>query len=122
MRILIAGKTAALRNALKRFMQRRCECEVVGTAVNKEQLFNLIETDSPDLLLLDESLAENIVQEIIMPIRQRDPSPEVIVLGIRSETEQVYLAGGAAAFVNKSAPPKSLLTAVEEIRLRGSSA
>jgi DNA-binding response OmpR family regulator len=81
-------------------------------------LISQINTDTPDLLLLDEDLTEMLVDDVIIPLKQFDPCPAVIVLGGRAEARQAYLDAGAAAFINKSDPPKSLLTAIEEIRLR----
>lgn len=122
MRILIAGKTAFLRNALTRFLQHRSEYDVVGTAADEEQLFSMVEAESPDLLLLDDTLVDDLVQEVILPIRQREHGPQVLILGGRSESKQTFLDAGATAYVSKSAPPKNLMTTIEEIRLRGSSA
>ncbi len=119
MLILIAGKQAALRSALKNFLQRRPGLEIAGTAANKAELMSLVTADSSDLLLLDENLAEDLVQEVIIPLRQIDSCPLVIVLGSRTEMSQVYRDAGVESFVSKSTPPKSLLTMIEEIRLRG---
>ena len=61
MRILIAGKQRSLRNALKGLLQTRPGYDVVGTAADIEELFIQVETNSPDLLLLDEVLTYMLV-------------------------------------------------------------
>ena len=88
-------------------------------AANTAELLSQVEADSPDLLLLDEDLTEMLVEDVIIPIQQIDSAPMVMVLGNRTETKQAVLDAGATVFINKNAPPKTLLTAIEEIRLRG---
>ena len=118
MRVLIAGKQAALRNAVKTLLQTRPGIEIAGIAADKEDLFAQVESDSPDLLLLDEYLSRELVKEVIVPLQQFDPCPAILVLGGRAEAKQAYLDAGAVAVINKGDPPKYLLTAIEEIRLR----
>jgi len=118
MRVLIAGKKAALSNALKTLLQTRPGIEIAGTVSDIEELFVQVKSEPADLLLLDENLTEKLVEDVIIPIQQIDSPPMVLVLGDRTETKQAVLDAGAVAFVDKSDPPKSLLTAIEEIRLR----
>ena len=117
MRVLISGKNAALRNALKTLLQTRPGIEIAGTVADSEELFVQAKSEPADLLLLDENLTENLVEDVIIPIQQIDSPPMVLVLGDRTETKQAVLDAGAIAFIDKSDPPKSLLTAIEEIRL-----
>jgi len=118
MRVFIAGKQATLRNALKLLLQTRPGIEIAGTVSDIEELFVQVKSEPADLLLLDENLTEKLVEDVIIPIQQIDSPPMVLVLGDRTETRQAVLDAGAVAFVDKSDPPKSLLTAIEEIRLR----
>ena len=69
MRVLIAGTQAALRNALKTFLQTRPGIEIAGIAADKEDHFAQVESDSPDLLLLDETLSRELVKEVIVPLQ-----------------------------------------------------
>jgi DNA-binding NarL/FixJ family response regulator len=118
MRVLIAGKEAALCNALKTLLQTRPGIEITGTVADPEELFVQVKNEAPDLLLLDEELSQELVEDVIVPLQQFDPCPAVMVMGGRAEARQAYLDADAVAFINKSDPPKSLLTAIEEIRLR----
>jgi DNA-binding NarL/FixJ family response regulator len=117
MRVLIAGRQATMRRALKTLLGTRPGLEVIGEAADKRELISQIETEPPDLLLLDEDLTEKLVENVIVPLQQLDSCPMVIVLGSRSESRKAVLDAGAVAFISKSDPPKSLLTAIEGIRL-----
>ena len=121
MRILIAGKQKTLRNALKGLLQTRPGYDVVGTVADEEELFIQVETKSPDLLLLNDDLTEMLVEVVIAPLQQFDPSPKILVLSGRTASRKAYLDAGVVAFVDKSDPPKSFLTAIEEIRFRRNS-
>jgi DNA-binding NarL/FixJ family response regulator len=118
MQVFIAGKEASLRNALTTLLQTRPGIEIAGAAADKKNLFAQVESDPSDLLLLDETLSQELVKEIIIPLQQFDPCPAILVLGGRAEAKQAYLDAGAVAVINKGDPPKYLLTAIEEIRLR----
>ena len=117
--ILVAAKRVALRDALKTFFQSRPGFKIDGTGADGAELVSQVEVDMPDLLLLDEDLTEKLVEDIIIPIQQIASAPKVMVLGYRIETKQAVLDAGAVAFISKNDPPKTLLTAIEEVRLRG---
>lgn len=118
MRILIAGKRKALRNALKTLLQTRPGIEVVATAVNKDEFFKLNEATRPDLILLDEDLAKVLKDTVVQPMQASNPKSLIIILGQRSEAREAYLDAGAAAYLTKDDSPQSLLTVIEEARLQ----
>jgi DNA-binding NarL/FixJ family response regulator len=118
LRILIAGKQAALRSALKILVQTRPGFEIVATAANKEELFRMYEASRPDLLLLDEDLNEAFMDTVVLPLQEFDPKSLIMILGKRPESKEAYLEAGAVAYLTKDDSPKSLLTALEEARLQ----
>ena len=119
MRILVATRRVALRDSLKVYLQLVPGIKITGMVSNRAELLSQVKTDSPDLLLLDEDISKKLVEDVIIPIQQIDSAPEVMVLGYRTKTKQAVLDAGAVAFVNKSDHPRTLLTAIEEFRLRG---
>lgn len=121
MLILIAGKQRSLRNALRGFLRTQTGYEVSGTVADKKALLTAVETNSPDILLLDEDFAELLVEEILVPVQQLNPCPQVIVLINRVEGKMDYLDAGAATLVSKTRPPKQLLIGIETVRLRSRS-
>lgn len=107
-----------MRRALKTLLSTRPGYDVIGEAANKDELISQIESTHPDILLLDEDLSDEATTDLISTIQQYDFCPSVIVIGSRSESRMAYLDAGAEAFNDISDPPKSLLTAVEGVRLR----
>jgi DNA-binding NarL/FixJ family response regulator len=110
-----------MRLALKTLLDTRPGLKVVGEAAEKGEMISQIESTRPDLLLLDDDLSVEAMADLIAALQQFDPPPMVMVLGDRSESRDSYLEVGAVAFVSKSDPPKSLLTAIEGIRFRSNS-
>jgi len=118
MRVLIAVKKASLRNALETLLQTRPGIEIAGTAADIEELFAQVTSKTPDLLLLDDNFSQKLVEKVIIPLQQFDPCPAVLVLVGRTESRQAYLDVGAKVVIDKGDPPKSLLTAIEGIRMQ----
>jgi len=116
--ILIAGRQAVTRQAMKRLLQTRNELDVVGEAADAGKLMTQVEALCPDLVLLDVDLPGGSMGDLISTLRRLDARPAVIVLSAWPEAEGAALSAGADAFVFKGDPPKSLLIAVEAIRLR----
>jgi DNA-binding NarL/FixJ family response regulator len=107
-----------MRRALKTLLGTRPGVEVIGEAADKRELINQVECARPDLLLLDEGLSDEPMADLMATLQQIDSCPLVMVLGSRSEARKAVLDAGAVAFINKSDSPKSMLTAIEGIRLR----
>ena len=118
MRVFIVAKKASLRYALTTLLQTRPGIEIAGGATDKKSLFAQVESNPSDLLLLDETLSRELAKEVIVPLQQFDPCPAILVFDGQAEAKQAYLDADAAAVINKGDPPKNLLTAIEEIRLR----
>ena len=78
-----------------------------------------VEAFRPELVLLDEDLAEEQLSELITSLHRLDFHPAVLVL-VGTQTERAALVVGADAFVLKSAPPKDLLVTIRRIRLGNS--
>ena len=118
MKIVVAGRQAAMRRALSLLVRTRLGMEVLGDAGDYEELMDLVTANQPELILLDDDLHGMDLGEAIPTLRGLDYSPAVIVLNDRPESEEAALAAGADAFVYKGDPPKNLLIAIERIRIR----
>ena len=118
MRILIAARQTSLRSALATLIRTRPCIEIVAIAKSKEELRQFVESKRPDLLLLDEDLDESIVDSVVIPTWESDPHLMTIILGQRAESSETYFEEGTVVYLAKDGSPKSLLTAIEEAKLR----
>ena len=118
MRVLIAEERPDIRRALKILLETQPNLDVVGEAINEDELLLQAQAIRPDLVLLDNNVISGQMDKLIPTLHNFECKPAVIVLSVRTEVEQPALDAGADAFVLKGAPPKTLLIAIEAIRLR----
>jgi DNA-binding NarL/FixJ family response regulator len=134
MRILIADDQPKVRLGLRVLLERLSGFEVVGEAVDAEELLAQAEQDCPDVVLLDWELpgmagvgrsasrrsepaahgepVETPGRGLLSALRRVCPDVAVIALSGWPEARQAALAAGAEAFVSKGDSPERLLAAV----------
>jgi DNA-binding NarL/FixJ family response regulator len=117
MRIIIASKQPPTRQAIGLLLRTRLNAEIVGDTGELEGLTNLVKSNHPDIVLLDEGLVQNKLDEVLASLRMLDPSPAVIVLAKSDKVEQAALAAGADKTVLIGSEPKELLIALQSVQL-----
>jgi DNA-binding NarL/FixJ family response regulator len=113
MRILLADKQPQVRFALRVLLERQSGYEVVGEAVNTDDLLSQTKISRPDLVLLDWDLPGLAKIGSIAPLKRHCPHLFVAVLSGRLEARHAALSAGADTFVSKSEPPEILLAAIK---------
>jgi DNA-binding NarL/FixJ family response regulator len=91
--------------------------EVVGEAGNGFEAMRLIESLSPDAVLLDLAMPGVPGLEVLQQIRERFPEVRVIVLTMHEAREYAIqaLRGGAAGFIPKSAAASEIKQAIQAV-------
>jgi DNA-binding NarL/FixJ family response regulator len=119
MRVLIAGRWAHHRSALKAFLLQQPGLEVVAEASDIQPLLTAqAKATQPDVVLLDSYLDARPLDELVHALHTLDCRPGVVLLSARPEAEQAALAAGVEAFVLKGTSSRNLLLALEAIRLK----
>jgi DNA-binding NarL/FixJ family response regulator len=88
---------------------------LIAERANTNKLLEQATTHKPHVILLDWESANGDATRLISAIHQIEPSPRIIVLSSRSESESRALQAGADIFVNKADPPDSLLGAIRAL-------
>jgi DNA-binding NarL/FixJ family response regulator len=114
MRILLADDQPKVRFALRVLLKRQSGLQVVGEALDAQDLLEQAAQRCPDLVLLGWELPGRSTSDLLFSLRSVCPSLSIIALSGRLEARQVALDGGADAFVSKSDPPDRLLAAIQE--------
>ena len=83
--------------------------QVVGEAVDVQELWAQLVATCPDLLLLDWELPGHKGTDVIPALHLVRPDLAVVVLSGRGEARRLALSAGADAFVSKTDPPERLL-------------
>ena len=109
MRIVIADGRARVRSALHLLIEQETSYSIVGEASRGIALFNMLDAEQPDVLLLDWNLPGLAPIEAIAFLKCRYPNLTIISLSSRPETQAKALAAGATAFIGKNDAPQVVL-------------
>ena len=113
MRILIADQQPRVRFALRVLLKREPGLEVVGEAVNADELLAQTAAISPDLVLLGWELP-HLTPGVLSTLRQACPALAVVALSGRPEARGTALEAGVNGFVSKTDLPERLLAAIHK--------
>ena len=119
MRVVIAGNQALTRRALAILLHTRLGIATVGEARDEKELMELVKSNHPELILLEDGLPGAKLDELVPALQNLEFNPSVLVLSEHTETEQIALAAGADRFVRKGDHPKQLLTAITSVLTKG---
>jgi len=114
MRVLLADDQANVRSALQLLLEQALGLHEVCEATNVSGLLSQVETNCPDLVLLDWELPDRKGLELVPSMKTICPELVVIALSSRPEARQAALSAGADAFVSKADTPERLLAAITE--------
>lgn len=86
-----------------------------------EQQKNILKDYSPDVIIMEFRLANKLGSELLKRIKSASPAPNVIILSISEETEDIIqaLKLGAGAFVSKESTVSDVILAINTIIAKG---
>ena len=117
MRVLIAVPRQEMCAALGFLLSQEPGIRVVGESGNSQELFDRLEAVYPDVVLLDCELPGLPTADLLAQLHAHDSHPKVLVLCSKIERKHAALSAGADAFIDKSAHPKRLVTALRVLTL-----
>lgn len=109
-RIVIADDHAIVRRALVQFLGSKDDMTVIGEAPDGASLISMVETEQPDVVLMDYNMPEVNGVEATRHIHSHYPHICVIGLSMHEPgpVERDMLRAGAAAYVSKKDVAQSL--------------
>ena len=116
-RILIVDDSARARNSLRALLAIYADDAEMLEAENGLEALQMIDTSSPDVVLMDIMMPELDGITATWFIKQQAPQVKVIAVSMSPDYRSEALAAGADAFVCKGDPPGVLLEAL--VRLTG---
>ncbi len=115
LKVLIVDDLARARQSLKALVGTHPAVAALNEAASGREAVAMVETWSPDAVLMDVCMAEMSGIEATKTIKTRWPGIKVIVISMNGDYEAEALAAGADAFVNKGEPPARLLQALDGV-------
>ncbi len=114
MRLIIVDDHSLFRSGLVTLFNARDDFQVVGEAGTIRDALALVETQQPDLVLMDVSLPDGSGIEAILKILQKKPDANIVILTIHAADENIFAAIrlGAKGFLSKDISAPALLQAL----------
>jgi DNA-binding NarL/FixJ family response regulator len=119
--VLLADDLTLVREGLAALCAVHAQFRVTGQCSDGASALRMIESEKPDLAVLDLNLPDLFTMEIVRRVREADLPTKIIVLSLRKDRKTVVeaLRCGVSGFLLKSAPSSELLEALAQV-LEGS--
>ncbi|MBB5961139.1 response regulator [Planomonospora venezuelensis] len=116
-RVLIADDHPVVRQGLRTFLELQDDLDVVGEAADGAEAVELVESLSPDVLLLDLKMPVLDGLGTLLLLAGRERPPKVLVLTSVGDRRDVAPAmrAGAAGFLYKDVEPTALVQAIRAV-------
>ena len=114
-RLILVDDHHVVRRGLRSYLEAFTDIQIVGEVATGEALLPLVETQMPDVVLMDLLLPGGITGiETTAQLRTCFPRIQVVVLTAYTDDARVIAAlrAGAIGYVRKDATPETLLMAV----------
>ncbi len=118
MRIVIADDHAVVRSGFAMIMNFQTDMEVVATAADGIEAYNMVAKHRPDILLMDLSMPPGESGLIATAkIHEEFPETKIIILTMYDDEEYLFhvLKNGARGYVLKNSPDEELVAAIRMV-------
>jgi two-component system response regulator NreC len=116
--VLIADDHAIVRSGLTMLINAQADMEVIGTAADGREAYELAVQKQPHVVLMDLSMppGENGLSAT-QRLKEAAPEINILILTMHDDEEYLFrvLQAGASGYVLKSAPDLDLLTAIRTV-------
>lgn len=116
-KILIVDDHPMMRDALQMAFTDEADLQVIGEAEDAIQALKLLETLTPDIILMDLLMPNMSGLEAIAKIVETNPQARILVLSSMEDEDRIVSAiqAGALGYFPKTAPRSYLLEAIRKV-------
>lgn len=116
-RIIVADDQPMIREGLRISLERSGQIEIVAEAEDGYAATLAVNTQKPDLVILDSNLRKLETYDAIARIRSQNPGTRILLMVVNKEMFEIqaFLELGVAGFIAKSALPLEYLNAVQAL-------
>jgi len=116
-RVIIADDHTVVRQGIRHVLEDIDGLEVMAEAGNGNEVLQLMESATPDLLVLDISMPEKTGLDVAKELRAQGSEVAILVLSMHDDPEYVLEAvrAGADGYILKDVGPGELREAVEAV-------
>lgn len=123
MKIMLVDDHLLFREGLASLLRSQPGIDVVGIATTVSQAVELVQTNKPDLILMDYVLPDGTGLDAAKAILGKQPDTKIIFLSVHDDDEHLFsaLRSGAIGYLPKSISFQELLTFLRDVE-RGEAA
>jgi DNA-binding NarL/FixJ family response regulator len=116
-KIFLVDDHQIVRDGIKALLLGSSEISIVGEASDGEEMMEKLETDKPDIILMDISLPGISGIDLTRQALQKLPEVKVIILSMYTNEDFITnaLAAGAKSYLPKNTTQQELLTAISKV-------
>lgn len=116
-RIVLADDHDKVRNGIRNLLEHTQDILVVGEASNGAEAVKLVETLSPDILLLDMEMPIMNGTQVAMELKRKELPVKILALSAYDDQQYILsmLSLGAAGYLTKEEVPEILIKAIRGI-------
>jgi len=120
--VSIVEDNRGTRESLAEFLGRVSTLRCIGSHADGETALSKIPEEHPDVVLMDINLPGMSGIECVSRLKEKMPKTQVLMLTTYEESDLIFdsLRSGASGYMLKNAPPKELITAIEQVHAGGS--
>ena len=113
-RLLLVDDHEVVRSGLRMLLENQADLKILGEADTGKQALEMVETLSPDVVIMDITLPDISGIEATRRIKEAHPDVAVVALTIHEDQQYFFemLQAGASGYVPKRAAPDDLITAI----------
>mgnify|MGYP001191768880 CR=1 FL=1 len=116
-KVAIADDHKLLRHAVRDILETSTNYSIVGEASNAEEALKLVETERPDILILDIGLPKRSGLDVLLELKRKGTATKIVVLSMYDEETKVKqaLAGGSDGYLLKNFSPEEIVSALDNV-------
>lgn len=117
MKIIIVDDHELIREGLQKVLAKQPDIKVIGEASDTDGLFNLLNENTPDLVILDITMPGRSGLDVLKDVKLIYPEIKVLVLSMHPEERFALraLKAGASGYLTKQSAAKELVNAVRKV-------
>jgi DNA-binding NarL/FixJ family response regulator len=117
-RILLADDHTLIRRGIRNLISNNPALKVIGEVGDGEELLVFLQTNQPDLLILDISMPKLTGIEAVSKVRKLYPKIKILMLTMHKNKQYFYhaMSAGADGYLMKEDSDEELLLAIKRIQ------
>ncbi|MGM9987552.1 MAG: response regulator [Bacillaceae bacterium] len=116
-KVVIADDFQIIRTGLRIILESSSDFDIIGEAVDGNELLSILEEVEPDLVISDLIMPGPSIIESCKMIKEKHPNVKIIVLTAFDESEDIYNAvdAGIDGYIMKDTKPEQMLKILDTV-------